>query len=467
MDALSIQNALTVDLICVALFLIIAIRVHPPVVHPSWTFLATHLLIVTSRLLQLSAGRKPMTQNFTWPVALPEIVRAAIASDIGLAAWVLGWMVVLGMRRRVPKSRLGAQLVPPQLVPPKLVTAVALSAVALGAFSMALGGPQTRGAAGGSLLDLGYIKAASSWPAWGMVLLHYSYGFRPWLLVLTVVVFFFCGVYNLARFVVILPVAFLGFLWIGSRRRRGLSKVTPLVGAVLLWCLWLPLKPFFDSIWHGDSLTDAGSRAATYVINGFETRGESGDTQYLDMIACWMTVMDVNDYKLWGSSILPLFVGPIPKMWWPGKPRLNQYLYDENLSSRPMAFAGMTPGLVGEGYANGGYAGVVLYFFFVGFFYAKIFDGNTLLVRGSARQLLYLEFLCTLPMVMRDGLIAGVMYPLVHCAPISFVVVCSLLLIKTHHRQKADVPPMPSLDGSFPERTGRVEVLTQNIRRRR
>jgi hypothetical protein len=188
------------------------------------------------------------------------------------------------------------------------------------------------------------------------------------------------------------------------------------------------MKPFFDGIWAGDPLFASMENAANYVQGTFQREKESADTQHLDMIASWMTLADLRGTWFWGSTVGPLLVGPVPRVFWPTKPRLNEYNFELQIPARRMADAGMTSGIVGEGYANFGYFGVALYCFALSAGYSLAFEHTEAERHDSPWKLLYLLLLTVYPQIYRDGLISVVMFPFVYGAPIVASSIAALLM---------------------------------------
>jgi hypothetical protein len=269
--------------------------------------------------------------------------------------------------------------------------------------------------------------------------LHFLYGFPVPLIVVTAVVLVFVAIMISSRFAVVISLIFLIFVWF-SRRRGGKVPLILVPGLLLVWLLWLPMKPFTHQIYAGAAVTDAMQEAIRETYLGFSSDGGAADQWYLDMIGATMTLADVRGEWYWGGTILPLFVSPIPRIYWPEKPNIAQYVFDLQIPSRQTAALGMTPGLVGEGYVDFGYAGVLLDFFIVGFAYALAYLRVEQTPHLSATRLLYLFYLAVSPQVYRDGLTSAVWFPFVFGAPIAWTAVSHWIWKPGRRRAKQLVP---------------------------
>lgn len=416
MGNLTLNWALTIDGFTVAICLAVALREARSVLHPAWMFLGLHAYIVTSRLIQVYTGSNPMRATFAWPVTVDELIRAGVSSDLGLLAIAVGWIVA----RFIVKHR---QLAKPdvRVVSEFRVRLVASAAMAIGVFAILLSGSNEHGLQNASWDTSGYLAATTSWPSWSVCLLHFLYGFPGPLLIVTSAVLTFVGLTN-SRFAVVIPIILLSFIWLSRRRGRGipLTMVAVILGA---WVIWLPMKPFKKSLHEGAGVKDALNEALEYAYTDYSKAEGSVDEQFLDMVAATMTLSDLHGSWYWGSTIAPLLTGPVPRLLWPEKPKMNQYQWDLQVPARNLADLGMTAGLVAEGYVNFGYVGVVLYCFGVSFAFAFAYFRVAKSNRKSPSLLLYLFCLASAAQVYRDGLISAVWFPFVYAAPIGWTAV--------------------------------------------
>src|SRR5437667_1889009 len=109
-----------------------------------------------------------------------------------------------------------------------------------------------------------------------------------------------------------------------------------------------------------------------------------------------MTLVDEHGRYFYGTTLLPLLVSPVPRVWWPDKPALNQYMHEIQSHDKPIAKLGMVSMLIGEGYANGGYFGAVLFPVLAAWCYGRAYFAAIRKPHGSLGRFAYLVFLPTL-----------------------------------------------------------------------
>jgi hypothetical protein len=437
MPELSIQLALVVDIATLLLCSFLATLVTKSLLHPAPMALASHFYIVTIRLFQLFMGFRPMAYRFTWPVATSEVVRAGLASDLALLGIALGWFIIRNCDRKglIRKRK-------PLELSRKRVQAAVILALVLGAAGMAYIGRANVRRVGmlDSWADSGYVRATTSFAAWGMCLLHYLYGFAPGLTIATVIVFLVVLLFNAYRAVVILPAIFLLLLWISRRQQRNVPWFL-LPAALAIWLLWLPLKPIIYTVQDGGPISEAIAAGVDKAFHNFGTDEGSGiDFQFLDMVGSTMTLVDLHGAWFWGGTIAPLLVSPVPRLMWPDKPQLTQYQLDLDIPSRNMAKLEMTPGLVGEAYANFGWIGVFVVPLLVSICYSVAYVKSPQYGVRTPANLLYLLYLAVYLQVYRDGLISTVWFPFVHCAPVGLVALSHWIFPfhrRVAHRQRS------------------------------
>jgi hypothetical protein len=416
---LTVQTVLTIDLCTLLVCGLIALRCASSVIHPALMMLGCHAYIVTLRLFQVLKGGRPMSYTFVWPVGTEELMRAALASDVALLAMASAWILV----RFWGNPRVVRPREPRILLSFPRVRACALLVMLISVGTVAAIGPHNLVAAPDATEVAGPFVDATGWAPWACVLLHYLYGFPIPLLGLTVITLVSTMLLSHYRGVVIIPLIFLLFTWL-SRRKSGRLPLALAPAVVVLWLIWLPMKPIIHSLQEGKSLAESFSYGIDIAFNNFGTDTGSGiDFQFLDMIGSTMTLVDIHGAHFWGSSIAPLIVSPVPRSVWPAKPRLNQYQEDLDIPSRNMAHLNMTAGLVGESYADFGYLGVIVVPFLVSLCFTLAYrrlSGTSLLTPGA---LLYLIYLSTFMQLYRDGLVSAIWFPFVHCAPMGWTAV--------------------------------------------
>src|ERR1700722_1753693 len=105
MENLTLFGALSIDAFAIAVFIAIVFREARSALHPAWMFLALHVYIVSLRLLQLYMGSSPMAHTFVWPVAVNEVIRAGVASDMGLVSIGVGAIIGRAIYKRSSRAR--------------------------------------------------------------------------------------------------------------------------------------------------------------------------------------------------------------------------------------------------------------------------------------------------------------------------------------------------------------------------
>jgi hypothetical protein len=336
MGNLTLFDALTIDVFVLAVCIAIAIREARSALHPAWMFIGLHAYIVTLRLLQLYTGSHPMKATFEWPVAVDEVIRAGIASDVGLLAIAAGWIAARSVRKRMQIKR-------PRVVSVSKFRIYFASAMAIvvGVFGALTVGRLEHALRNASWDTSGYLAATTSWPAWSVCLLHFLFGFPPALVAISTLVLVFVAITNASRFAVVISILFLTFTWL-SRRPGQRLPLGLVVGIAVAWMAWLPMKPLTRMLNEGSRFEDALTVAVQDTYAQFGTEEGSIDAQFLDMAGATMTLADVHGGWYWGRTIAPLFVCPVPRVFWPEKPKINQYQWDIQVPSRNMADLGMT-----------------------------------------------------------------------------------------------------------------------------
>ena len=232
--------------------------------------------------------------------------------------------------------------------------------------------------------------------------LIYWYGFRKGPVLLFVL--YAAAIMSLgeSRFLLVLPLIFLAYVYLtrcGRRWPDARAGAVLLIGAVL----WLPGKSVGQAI-----LT--GKDAATVVHTGLRvwrtatSRSDHPDTQFLDMAAVTLSLVDQKGKFYHGGTITPLLFVWIPRPLWPDKPRQNEYLYEISTPQRNLARMGMTPSLMGASYVDFGYAGVVMVPFLFAFLLGRAYFAAFRSHYYSIGRFTYLVVACSLIQTYRDGL---------------------------------------------------------------
>ncbi len=406
-------TALGLDLLVVSVSLALLLRLYRgEILHPFRIVLCCHFYVVTSRLIQLAFGMDPMWVDvFTWRITREEVLRAAMAADLGLVAMLTVWVI---------QAR-GRRLDPHRFHP---LSSRALNIVAPLCLTVGMGAIFTFGRqVEGQNLNMGdwetsgYLRSLLVWPAWATCLWVYRNGLRPFWIAVSACALLAVGYGNWSRYGIICPLVFFAFTWLSQNKIRRLP-VRALLGAVIVVGLWFPMKPAFGALANGQGPNEAIKIAWQYLQEELSRPDLSVDTQFLDMTASTMTLTDVHGEWFYGRTLVPIFVGPIPRQFWPEKPRIDLLLQEVSTVQRPMARIQMVPGVVGEGYANLGYLGVGIFGAVFAYIYGVMAQKWGRCPHFSAEKFLFCVFLTFIPQVYRDGFSSLVWFPFGYGAPL-------------------------------------------------
>jgi hypothetical protein len=118
---------------------------------------------------------------------------------------------------------------------------------------------------------------------------------------------------------------------------------------------------------------------------------------------------------------------------WAGKPSTADYIHDFSRPWRPMGQDGMITTILGEAYANFGYAGIFLVPPLVGYVLAMLYFRTQRAPYLSVGRMGYTLLACNLIQVYRDGLVSIVVFTLVNMLPLM------VLLFLHRYGRRADV----------------------------
>jgi len=393
--------------------------------HPATTYLFFHAYTVTSRLLALELGASLM-RTLPEPANLEEVLRAARAFDLALIAVTMLWLHLASKERRLAGrpvcvgNRTGAQTLSPKLVRVIAIVSIIIGVIALRYLQFS--GADTRTA---NLERLGewnrstWVTMTMDWALQGSMMLHYLRGFPPIHTAITIGLFALAAL-STSRYSVVVWGIFACFIVL-SRRHRRWPSVPAIVVLATIAVVWFPLKIIRASYWAGEDVEGILRNAVTYTTGELAQGGNGGDTVFLDQTAVVMTLVDQHGSYFYGSTLAPLVVMPVPRPWWPDKPIQNHYLKDIATPARPIGAEGMIATIVGEGYANFGWVGVVLYPLLAAYGYGKFYFFAMRRPYNSVSRFGYLFAASMLIQVFRDGLFSAVVFTLVAAMPMTFV----------------------------------------------
>jgi len=308
------------------------------------------------------------------------------------------------------------------------------------------------GAAATSQLDVGawesssYIFVSVTWPIYALLLLHYFYGFRWYLTSITVIVLFLMML-NTDRFAVVIPVLFLFYTYL-SRRNRRWFPTWIILSIAVLFVLWFPMKVIRAGVRNHEKAAEILDETISYDTDAVSMNERSGnDSQFLDMAAVWMKLVDSSGHFSYGRQYLPLLTVPIPRQIWPEKPELNAYATEMSTPEFPVSTVGTVSSLPGDTYADFGYPGVVVLGFLVAYFYGWLWQRAAMVSHGTVRRFLYLVLLANLVQVLRDGIESIFVFTLINSMPlmIAAAVSCLYAILHPQRRYRAIAQPVKAL----------------------
>jgi hypothetical protein len=422
----SLQWALLTDVVLLSLCTCaLVLRGRLSALHPATSYLFFHSYTVTFRLLALGLGASLM-RELREPVKLEEVLRAARAFDLALVAVTVLWLHLAAEEKRLAGramwvgSRTRAQTLSPNIV--KLVAIVSVIVGVIALRYLQFSDVDTLTASRDALGEWNrstWVGMTKSWALQGTMMLHYLVGFSPVHTAITVGLFVMTSL-STARYTLVVWGIFACFIVL-SRRHRRWPSVAQVLALAAIGVVWFPLKIIRASFWAGEDAEGILKNAMTYTTTVLTPGGSGGDTVFLDQAAVVMTLVDQHGSYFYGSTFAPLLVMAVPKLWWPEKPAVNQYVRDISTPTRPIGTLGMIATIVGEGYANFGWVGVALYPLLAAYGYGKFYFSAIRLPHNSVLRFGYLVAASMLIQVFRDGLTSVVLFTFVGAMPMTFV----------------------------------------------
>ena len=390
--------------------------------HPAVTYLFFHLWVVTKRMTELACGA-PLSIIFPHqPISITELTRASLMFDLVLVVMTIAWIInsAVDLKRNGPLPAPGHEKAPN--LSKTYVVRVAQLLIPLGIYGILKGG-------GGG--DGGWDKSFAtstiqSWLPISMMLFFYWYGPKPWMIAGIVATDFLCETrMGDSRWMLLLPTIFFCFSYLSRIGKPWPSRKVAII-LVIAGILWLPGKQISSVISHGGGLADIG-QAITSVWVGSATKADHPDTQFLDMAAMAVSLVDEKGHFYYGSAAYTSVSGFIPRPLWPNKPPSGEWEIDMSTKDRPMSTYGMTASLMGAAYVDSGYFGVVLIPFFFALFLGWAYFQAFRCSYYSVGRFYYLVMACTLFQPFRDGLPSFFVFNFIYLWPMGFVVLLHLL----------------------------------------
>lgn len=450
-----LTTALVVDLFVLTLCSVLLIRygrlAHS---HPAVIYLFFHILSIPSRLLAVMAGAETLFSR--WgpmfePVTEAELGRATALADVVLVVMTIASIIAsqVDMRRSRKQSR--DTTASTATLSARHIWSVVGIAFPIGVLGVALIGsipgfdkPEIDF---GEWQESSWLFITTTWAGLSLLALIYWYGFRWWLAVPMGVYLFIMSIQGFHRFRAIIPLILLLQIYLDRRQKKWPpAYIMAVIIAAML--LFYPMKTIGRMAQEGATVGEI-SESSSEILREVAA-GQNGDQTVLDQLASSLTLIDRAGKFYYGSIYTVFLTSPIPRQWWPEKPRLSEHLYDFSTPTRPMAEMGMVMSFIGEFYLNFGYVGVVIMAFLMAYVLAKIYFRAYRSNYFSVLRFGYLLIACNLIQVYRDGLMSLVVFTLVNMMPLSAIVF--LHLIKPVHPKRVNIslqgasfgaPPFP------------------------
>ena len=361
-----IQLALGIDLITLTTCTILLFRFgRISAMHPATLYLFFHIWVVTKRLVELNLGAPLFAAFPNQPITLTELTRGALMFDLVLAVMTTAWLIISAadFKRNGPLPAPGHEKAPN--LSKHYMVGFAVLMIPLTLFSLLKGGGGAAQGAEGVASDI--TGTFTNWiPLWLMPL-FYWYGPRKWVVAAIVAMDALCEhLMGDTRWLLLLPTIFFCFAYLSRTGRKWPSRQVAIILAVA-GVLWLPGKQISHILQGGGSLAQA-AQAVPEVWESSATKADHPDTDFLDMAAMTVSLVDEKGQFYYGNTFWPALYNFIPRAIWPDKPQVAQWEKDVSTKNRPMATYGMTASLMGASYVDFGYYGVVIIPFLFAFF---------------------------------------------------------------------------------------------------
>jgi len=433
-------QALAIDALTVVSCVALLVRFgHLRFAHPATAYIVFHVHTVTTRLAGLLHGARPLYSGW-WrgmydPVRPDELARAALYCDFAFLAVTAVWIFVKATPRPEELARRPAVKLESKILLPVLGMALVGGLIGL-RISAHVPGMQRLQAFGESSdwATSSYVFILPTW--FGLAVLGhiYYYGFRWYTSVLLAVYVALMTIQGGLRFRVVVSLLLVATIWVERKGRNWPSRMM-VVGFGIVAVAFFPMKIVGSMIQEGQSIDDISAAVSDSIDEAVE--GSAADHQFLDEFASALTLLDIQGKKYYGSIYLPLLTLPIPRAWWPEKPKLAPFISDISSPTRPMGQSGMIATYLGESYANLGLLGVILVPPLLALFLAWFCRRAYLTPYDSLWRFSYTLLSVNLIQVFRDGLQSIVVFTFVNMMPLMIVVITHLAVARIRKRYYA------------------------------
>jgi hypothetical protein len=397
--------------------------------HPASIYLVFHITTFTVRSIGVFFGAPTLFTDWGSqfsPVTLDELTRALVTADVALLAMTVAWLRAAQVDAAKTVKDIAGETEYKQVAPAHVWRVVAL-AFPIGVIAIALLDrvPIFHNTAADFSATSSWFLIMQLWPGLCLLVLIYLYGFRRWLIGLMGFYLLIMAVQGFDRFRVIIPAILIVQIYLDRHDRRW-PRVRVSLALIGIALLFYPLKDVGNLVSAG---ADPAQVLSTSVQDlGQVFTGSHPDQQIEDQYASALTLIDENGKFYYGSVYAPLITLPIPRQWWPDKPSAAAYVGDFSRPWRPMKESGMVVTILGEAYANFGYAGVVIVPAIVAYLLGLAYFAAYRRPYLSIARLTYLLMAANLIQVWRDGLQSLVVFTLVNMMPLMFLIALHYVL---------------------------------------
>lgn len=393
--------------------------------HPATIYLVFHFLIFTVRLFAINSGAALFLSNSSYFLGTEnhEISRAAFWADMGFLAMTLAWLVEAQKNEDdFVQTEQGI------LIDGKVLNIILFVTIPLGIWGIF--SQQYIPMLGKSEHDFGdwerssYLSNTQNFVVLSMMALIFKHGFKKTYLSIVLIFLLILALQGYHRYRVIVPMIFLGSLYLYRNQQKWMPKRYWLIG-IFSFLLFLPLKYIGKLVQEGATMEDFSDFFTEYQeVSG---DGSNADLAFLDMYAVSMTLVDEAGSYYYGKTFFPILVSPIPRNFWIEKPSLMQWTLDISVPERDISKLGAVCSIYGEAYANFGYFGILLIPFLFARFTARCYFKVLRSPPDSAFVFLYFLLISVLVQVYRDGLVSVFTFIVIYNIPCFLIWLFSVL----------------------------------------
>lgn len=388
--------------------------------NPSFLFLVFHFFFVSVRAFQILLLDAKIIANYWYSeyITIDEIGNALIVSDLTLLGFILGFNLLKNKFVQRGKRK-AIEFKDYQENSPKKINTFITIATFLGIF-----GTLSFAVLPGQTQDLGetesnmFITLLTNLGVISALLLIYERGFKKIYVTYLFLILAIFSIQGYHRYRVILPLLFL----MGYYLKKNNLKFPPVkfifIGFII-FVFSFPLKQIGKSIQQKEQidLIEVGLNSFNNIVEG-----ESGDLSFLEQSAAMIGSIEKKQKVFYGETYVPILFFWVPRVFWSGKPKLNQWQHDISSEGRDYGQMGQISLLSGESYANFKYLGAFFMPFLVGRFFSKIYYSYKNVNINHKGFLFLLLLNMILFQIWRDGVISLIVFPIVNYLPILILI---------------------------------------------